>query len=53
MIFTHDDQFFILPMLMKWLTCKTYVQEVVGTVLAGYGIRLTKTSHGFLRSLQV
>jgi hypothetical protein len=51
--FTHDNQFFILPMFMKWLTCKTYVREVVGTVLAGYGRRLNKTFHGFLHSLQV
>lgn len=41
MPFTHDNWFSILPMLMKWLTCKTYVWEEFGTVLAGYEIRLT------------
>ena len=52
MTLTHDNQFFILLMLMKWLTCKTYVWEVDGTVLAGCEIRLIKTFHGFLWSLQ-
>jgi hypothetical protein len=40
MLFTCDNRFFILPMLMRWLTCKIYVWEVVGAVLAGYEIRL-------------
>ena len=53
MTLTHDNQVFILLMLMKWLTCKTYVWDVDGTVLAGCEIRLIKTFHGFLWSLQV
>jgi hypothetical protein len=53
MPFTHDNWFFILPMLMRWLTSKTYVWEVFGTVLTGYEIRLTNTFHGFLQSFQV
>jgi len=53
MPFTCDNRFFILPMLMRWLTCKTYVWEVGRTVLAGYEIKLTKTFHGFLQALQV
>lgn len=50
---TRDNRFFTLPILMRWLTCKTYVWEVGGTVLTGYEIRLTNTFHGFLQSLQV
>jgi hypothetical protein len=53
MTFTHDNQFFMLPVLMKLLTCKTYVQEVDCTVLVGYGIRLSETFHRFFWSVQV
>ena len=53
MLFTRDNWFFTLCMLMRCLTCKTYFWEVVGTVLAGYETRLNNSFHGFLQSLQV